>query len=84
MPGPALAAAHAAVGREWEVVAVAGVADGLWPSLRSRGSVLATGPLVDLLDGVHPDAVDTLARGSVALPTNAGCCWWHVAGRGAP
>ena len=59
--------AHAAVGREWEVVAVAGVADGLWPSLRSRGSVLATGSLVDLLDGVHPDAVDTVARGSVAL-----------------
>ena len=63
----AVISAHAAVGREWEVVAVAGVADGLWPSLRSRGSVLATGPLVDLLDGVHPDAVDTLARGSVAL-----------------
>ena len=63
----AVISAHAAVGREWEVVSVAGVADGLWPSLRSRGSVLATGPLVDLLDGVHPDAVDTVARGSVAL-----------------
>ncbi|GAB06722.1 AAA family ATPase [Gordonia amarae] len=63
----AVISAHAAVGREWDVVAVAGVADGLWPSLRSRGSVLATGPLIDLLDGVHPDAVDTVARGSVAL-----------------
>ncbi|WP_267617118.1 ATP-dependent helicase [Gordonia bronchialis] len=59
--------AHAAVGREWDVVAVAGVLDGLWPSLRSRGSVLATGQLVDLLDGVDPDAVDKLARPAAAI-----------------
>ena len=59
--------AHAAVGREWEVVAVAGVQDGLWPSLRSRGGVLATGQLVDLLDGMAADAVDTVARGATAL-----------------
>ncbi|GAC66602.1 ATP-dependent helicase [Gordonia soli] len=59
--------AHAASGREWEVVTVAGVLDGLWPSLRSRGSVLGTGALVDLLDGMNPDAVDTVARGAVAL-----------------
>ncbi|MCH5645046.1 ATP-dependent DNA helicase [Gordonia sp. ABSL49_1] len=59
--------AHAAVGREWDVVAVAGVLDGLWPSLRSRGSVLGTGALVDLLDGVDPDALDKLARPVAAL-----------------
>ncbi len=59
--------AHAAVGREWEVVAVAGVQDGLWPSLRSRGGVLATGQLVDILDGMDADAVDTVARGATAL-----------------
>ncbi|MGW5524222.1 ATP-dependent helicase [Gordonia sp. NPDC003950] len=59
--------AHAAAGREWEVVAVAGVLDGLWPSLRSRGSVLATAQLVDILDGVDPDAVDKVARGAGAL-----------------
>ncbi|MDL9936795.1 ATP-dependent DNA helicase [Gordonia sp. ABSL1-1] len=59
--------AHAATGREWDVVAVAGVLDGLWPSLRSRGGVLATGQLVDLLDGIDPEAVDTLARGATAL-----------------
>ncbi|QKT08076.1 ATP-dependent helicase [Gordonia sp. X0973] len=59
--------AHAAAGREWEVVAVPGVLDGLWPSLRPRGSVLATSALVDLLDGVDPEAVDTVARGAVAL-----------------
>ena len=59
--------AHAAAGREWEVVAVAGVLDGLWPSLRSRGSVLATAELVDLLDGVAPDGIDVVTRGAGAL-----------------
>ncbi|MFT4126715.1 MAG: ATP-dependent DNA helicase [Gordonia sp. (in: high G+C Gram-positive bacteria)] len=59
--------AHAAAGREWEVVAVAGVLDGLWPSLRSRGSVLATGQLVDLLDGVDPAVLEQVSRGAGAL-----------------
>ncbi|MFM9377356.1 ATP-dependent helicase [Gordonia sp. VNK21] len=59
--------AHSAAGREWEVVAVAGVLDGLWPSLRSRGSVLSTPALMDLLDGVAPDGADTVSRGAVML-----------------
>jgi superfamily I DNA/RNA helicase/RecB family exonuclease len=59
--------AHAATGREWDVVAVAGVQDGLWPSLRSRGSILGTGQLVDLLDGVDADALDTISRTAMAL-----------------
>ncbi|WP_132991966.1 ATP-dependent helicase [Gordonia zhaorongruii] len=59
--------AHAATGREWEVVAVPGVLDGLWPSLRSRGSVLHTPALLDLLDGVDADALDSISRGSVML-----------------
>lgn len=59
--------AHAAAGREWDVVAVAGVQDGLWPSLRSRGSILGTGQLVDLLDGVDADALDTISRTAMAL-----------------
>ncbi|MFT4200404.1 ATP-dependent helicase [Gordonia sp. (in: high G+C Gram-positive bacteria)] len=62
-----ICSAHAAAGREWDVVAVPGVLDGLWPSLRPRGSVLATGALVDILDGLDPEAVDTVARGTVAL-----------------
>ncbi|GAB10022.1 putative ATP-dependent DNA helicase [Gordonia araii NBRC 100433] len=62
-----ICSAHAAAGREWDVVAVPGVLDGLWPSLRPRGSILATGALVDLLDGLDPEAVDTVARGTVAL-----------------
>lgn len=63
----AVVSAHAASGREWEVVAVPGVLDGLWPSLRSRGSILGTPALIDLLDGVGADAVDTIARSSVML-----------------
>ncbi|EGD55245.1 ATP-dependent helicase [Gordonia neofelifaecis] len=63
----AVVSAHAAAGREWDVVAVPGVLDGLWPSLRSRGSVLHTPALIDLLSGVGADAVDTVARGAVML-----------------
>ncbi|NLU81969.1 ATP-dependent helicase [Rhodococcus sp. HNM0569] len=61
--------AHAAAGREWEVVAVAGVQEGLWPTLRTRGSLLGTDVLVDLLDGngaaapgAGADAVDVVSR----------------------
>ena len=63
----AVVSAHSAAGREWEVVAVPGVLDGLWPSLRSRGSILGTPALIDLLDGVGAEAIDTIARGSVML-----------------
>ncbi|MGB3884979.1 ATP-dependent helicase [Gordonia sp. (in: high G+C Gram-positive bacteria)] len=63
----AVVSAHAAAGREWEVVAVPGVLDGLWPSLRSRGSILGTPALIDLLDGIGADALNTIARGSVML-----------------
>ncbi|WP_328858536.1 ATP-dependent helicase [Williamsia herbipolensis] len=62
-----IVSAHAAAGREWDVVAVAGVLDGLWPSLRSRGSILATPQLVDLLDGVATEALDTVSRTASAL-----------------
>ncbi|MFT3714369.1 MAG: ATP-dependent DNA helicase [Gordonia sp. (in: high G+C Gram-positive bacteria)] len=62
-----LLSAHSAAGREWEVVAVPGVLDGLWPSLRSRGSVLGTPALLDLLDGVAADALDTVSRGATVL-----------------
>jgi superfamily I DNA/RNA helicase/RecB family exonuclease len=45
--------AHAAVGREWAVVAVLGVQEGAWPDLRLRGSLLGVERLVDLLAGVE-------------------------------
>ncbi|MGH3878460.1 MAG: ATP-dependent helicase, partial [Actinophytocola sp.] len=44
--------AHAAVGREWTVVAVLGVQEGAWPDLRLRGSLLGVERLTDLLSGV--------------------------------
>lgn len=50
--------AHSAAGREWDVVAVAGVQDGLWPNLRARGTLLGTEDLVDIMDGVTPEPGD--------------------------
>ncbi|MDJ0395222.1 ATP-dependent DNA helicase [Rhodococcus sp. G-MC3] len=47
-----LLSAHSAAGREWELVAVAGVQEGLWPGLRARGSLLGTESLVDLASGM--------------------------------
>lgn len=44
--------AHAAKGREWEIVAIAGLQDGVWPNLRQRGSLLGSERLVDRLR--HP------------------------------
>lgn len=58
----AVLSAHAAAGREWDVVAVAGVQDGLWPGLRSRGTLLGTEVLVDLLAGVADPSTAALSR----------------------
>ncbi len=41
--------AHAAKGREWEIVAIAGLQEGTWPNLRQRGSLLGSERLVDRL-----------------------------------
>ncbi|MFB9907410.1 ATP-dependent helicase [Allokutzneria oryzae] len=46
--------AHAAVGREWTVVAVPGVQEGAWPDLRLRGSLLGVEKLIDQLAGLEP------------------------------
>jgi RecB family exonuclease len=48
----ALLTAHAARGREWDVVAVPAVQEGSWPDLRLRGSLLGNERLVDLVAGV--------------------------------
>ncbi len=47
-----LLSAHAAAGREWDVVAVAGVQEGIWPDPRPRGTLLHTEDLVDVAAGV--------------------------------
>jgi superfamily I DNA/RNA helicase/RecB family exonuclease len=58
-PGPAvqLMTAHAAKGLEWDVVAVAGVQEGIWPDLRVRGGLLGTETLVDVFAGRDDSAV---------------------------
>lgn len=40
-----------AAGREWEVVAIAGLEDGVWPNLRLRDSVLGSAHLTEVLAG---------------------------------
>jgi superfamily I DNA/RNA helicase/RecB family exonuclease len=47
----ALVTAQGAAGREWDVVAVAGVQEGTWPDLRLRSSLLGAQNLADLVDG---------------------------------
>jgi hypothetical protein len=47
----ALLTPASAAGREWPVVVVAGVQDGVWPDLRLRGSLLGAEYLVDVLSG---------------------------------
>ncbi|MGV0799986.1 PD-(D/E)XK nuclease family protein, partial [Mycolicibacterium elephantis] len=44
--------AHAALGREWDFVVIAGMQEGLWPNTVPRGGVLGTQQLVDVLDGI--------------------------------
>jgi superfamily I DNA/RNA helicase/RecB family exonuclease len=59
--GVELTTAHGAAGREWTVVAIAGVQEGSWPDLRPRGSLLGVERLVDLLSGVDDEAVSAVA-----------------------
>ncbi len=57
--------AHAAKGLEWDVVAVAGVQDGVWPDVRERGSLLRTEALVDIV-GQRADSAVTRASARLA------------------
>ncbi|WP_428341967.1 ATP-dependent helicase [Mycobacterium sp.] len=52
----AVLSAHAALGREWDLVVIAGLQDGLWPNTIPRGGVLGTQRLLDVLDGVTENA----------------------------
>lgn len=51
----ALLTPAASAGREWDLVVVAGVQEGVWPDLRLRGSLLGSTDLVDLLAGRGDD-----------------------------
>ncbi|MEV0425939.1 ATP-dependent DNA helicase [Micromonospora sp. NPDC050495] len=63
-----LLTAHAAKGLEWDLVAVAGVQEGVWPDLRLRGSLLGSERLVDVLAG---RADGTGVRASLVGQTSA-------------
>nr|WP_306839554.1 ATP-dependent DNA helicase [Catenuloplanes nepalensis] len=62
-----LLTAHAAKGLEWDVVAIAGVQEGVWPDLRLRGSLLGSERLVDLLSGRTAPEAAALAGQTSAL-----------------
>lgn len=51
----AVLSAHAALGREWDLVVIAGVQEGLWPNTVPRGGVLGTQRLLDTLQGFGED-----------------------------
>ena len=51
----ALLTPAASAGREWDLVVVAGVQEGVWPDLRLRGSLLGSTDLVDVLAGRGDD-----------------------------
>ena len=65
--------AHAALGREWDVVVIAGLQEGLWPNTVPRGGVLGTQRLVDVLDGVADGGRPWLSSGRRCWPRSAGC-----------
>jgi superfamily I DNA/RNA helicase/RecB family exonuclease len=54
--------AHASKGREWDVVCVAGVQDGIWPNLRRRGSLLGADLLVDVVANRAPVATGSVTE----------------------
>ncbi|WP_415648482.1 ATP-dependent helicase [Stackebrandtia soli] len=60
--GPAveLLTAHSAKGREWDLVVVAGVQEGVWPNLRPRGSLMGAEYLVETLTSGAADVVDPI------------------------
>src|SRR5690606_31850134 len=79
--GVSLLTAHGAVGREWSVVAVLGLQEGMWPDLRLRGSVLGVERLVDLLSGGADAAVATVCATAPLLAEQRR--WLSVAASGA-
>jgi superfamily I DNA/RNA helicase/RecB family exonuclease len=53
--------AHAAKGLEWDVVAISGVQEGVWPDLRLRGTVLGSELLVEVLAGRELETIGRLS-----------------------
>jgi superfamily I DNA/RNA helicase/RecB family exonuclease len=53
--GVAIVSPHQALDRDWDVVVIAGLQEGLWPNTVPRGGVLGTQRLLDVLDGITGD-----------------------------
>ncbi len=70
----ALLTPAAAAGLEWDLVAVSGVQEGVWPDLRLRGSLLGSADLVDAVLGR-----DTSARAARAVVRHDETRLFHVA-----
>lgn len=65
---------QAAAGREWSLVAVAGVQEGVWPDVRLRGSLLGSTDLVELVTGRLGDTPGSgfaTSRSGAAAPRSA-------------
>ena len=56
---------HSAKGREWELVALAGMQEGIWPNYRERGSLLGSERLVEA------ERSQLLARAEIAESTRS-------------
>ena len=54
----AVLSAHAAKGLEWDLVCLAGVAEGRWPVLRSRQDMLGVDEILDMASGLPPTVAD--------------------------
>ena len=65
----ALITPAAAAGRQWRVVAVCGVQEGVWPDLRLRGSLLGSEALVDVMRGreTRMDSAELLRAAQAAV-----------------
>lgn len=59
---------HGAKGRQWEIVAIAGVQEGSWPNLRQRGSLLGSERLVERMrhGGLARTELEVLAANGLA------------------
>jgi superfamily I DNA/RNA helicase/RecB family exonuclease len=57
-----LLTAHAAKGLEWDVVAVVGVQEGVWPDIQLPGTLLGSERLVDLAADRESSAPEALSR----------------------
>ena len=53
--GVAVLTAHRSKGLEWDLVVVAGVQEGTWPDVRTRGSLLSMDELVEAATAAVPD-----------------------------